>query len=83
MTRPSQMSTKDFREHIVAATAKPLGWAVLPGTSTQAAARVTVLCHDDELTVWVRHPSHNGANLELVPRATLTCFVAHTPPKGR
>lgn len=82
MTRPSEMSTKDFRIHIVAASAKPLGWAVLPGTQDRAAARVTVLCADDEDTVWVRHPGYSGPGLELVARAELTCFVAHKP-KGR
>lgn len=79
MTHPSQLSTKDFRTHIAAASAKPLGWAVLPGTRHRAASRVTVLCADDGDTVWVRHPGHSGASLELVPRAELTCFVAHEP----
>ena len=77
-----KQSTKDFLDRIAAATRAPLGWAILPGTSSRAAIRVTVLCADGEHWVWIRHHT-GGADIELIPRATLTHFVAHELEDGR
>lgn len=75
--RPSQ-STKEFWARVATATDHPLGWAVLPGTSKRATARVTVLFEESEHEVWVRYRS-GGVDLELVLRADLTHFVPYAP----
>ena len=79
----SQKSTKDFLQQIEAATRNPLGWALLPSTPERPAVRVTVLCANGDHEVWVRHRGTGGPNIELVPRATLTHFVAYEPKGGK
>lgn len=75
------MSRKDFNEHIRVARERPLGWAVLPGTSQRAAVRVTVVCADGDDRVWVQFRASNGVGLELVPRAALLHYVAYEPTR--